>query len=412
MSGKSITIAAPGGDKFSGYLATPPSGSGPGLLVLQEIFGVNRHIREVTDRWAEEGYVALAPDLFWRAEPGMQLDYTPEGMQKGRALRQKLDLDLTLKDIGAALAALRARPECQGKAGVVGYCFGGLLAYLTAARTEVDAAISYYGGGIETRLEEARAIKCPIMFHYGEKDAAIPAAARESTRQALAGHDDAEFYVYRDAQHGFNCNLRASFHPFASQLAGSRSIGLLRRTMGPHYDLSALWDQHCVDEFEIRDADATMTTMIAEPYVVHIPTLTGGRGYKDLRHFYKYHFTNRLPKDVKVVPVSRTVGSNRVVDELLLCFTHDIEIDFMLPGVKPTGKYVEVPHVVVVEFHGDKLACEHIYWDQASALVQLGALERADLPVLGDEAARSLKGEQIPFNKLLPTRKDDSAGKH
>lgn len=410
MSGKSVAIAAPGGGTFSAYLATPPAGSGPGLLVLQEIFGVNRHIREVTERWAEEGYVALAPDLFWRVEPGVQLDYTAEGMQRGRALRQKLDLDLTVKDIGAALAALRARPEYRGKAGVVGYCFGGLLAYLTAAQTDVDAAISYYGGGIETRLADASAIKCPIMFHYGEKDAAIPAAARESTRQALAAHDDAEFYVYRDAQHGFNCNLRASFHPFASQLAGSRSIGLLRRTIGPRYDLSALWDQHCVDEFEIRDADATMTTMVAEPYVEHIPTLTGGRGFKDLRRFYKHHFTSRLPKDVKVVSISRTIGPDRIVDELLLCFTHDVEIDFLLPGVKPTGKYLEIPTVALVEFHGDKLARERIYWDQASALVQLGALERKGRPVLGNEAARSLRGEQIPFNELLPSWKD-SAGK-
>jgi carboxymethylenebutenolidase len=410
MIDKTMTIAAPGGGTFSGYLAAPPSGSGPGLLVLQEIFGVNRHIREITDRWAKEGYVALAPDLFWRAEPGVQLDYTPEGMQKGRALRQKLDLDLTVKDIGAALAALRARPEYRGKAAVVGYCFGGLLAYLTATRTDVDATISYYGGGIETHLAEASAIKCPIMFHYGEKDAAIPAAARESTRQALAAHDDAEFYVYRDAQHGFNCNLRASFHPFAAQLAASRSIGLLRRTIGPRYDLSALWDQHCVYEFEIRDADATMKTMVAEPYIEHIPTLTGGRGQNDLHRFYKYHITSRLPKDVKVVPLARTVGPDRIVDELLFCFTHDIEVDFLLPGLKPTGKYVEIPTVAVVEFHGDKLAREHIYWDQASALVQLGALERNGLPILGDEAARSLKGEQIPFNQLLPAWKD-SVGK-
>src|SRR5262249_21809753 len=151
---------------FSGYLSLPPGGSGPGLIVLQEIFGVNAHIRAVTDRWAEEGYVAIAPDIFWRVEPGVELSYTPEGTQKGRELRQKLDLDQTVEDIAATLAALRARPECSGKAGVVGYCFGGLLAFLTAARTDVDAAISYYGGGIEARLEEVPRIECPIMFHY------------------------------------------------------------------------------------------------------------------------------------------------------------------------------------------------------------------------------------------------------
>src|SRR5215472_13649658 len=216
MNSQSIKIRAHDGGTFQAYLSLPPAGSGPGLLVLQEIFGVNRHIRAVTDRWAAEGYVAVAPDIFWRVEPGVELDYTQEGMTKGRSLRQKLDLELVMKDIASTLAALRARPECDGKVAVVGYCFGGLLAYLTAARCEVDAAVSYYGGAVETRLDEAARIKCPIMFHYGEKDAAIPAAAREATRKALAGHDRAEFYVYAGAQHGFNCDARASFHPFAA----------------------------------------------------------------------------------------------------------------------------------------------------------------------------------------------------
>jgi carboxymethylenebutenolidase len=410
MSGNMIAIGAPGGGTFSAYLSIPPSGSGPGILVLQEIFGVNAHIRDVTDRWAEEGYVALAPDIFWRVEPGVQLDYTPDGMQKGRALRQKLDLELTLKDIAAALDTLKARPECTGKTAAVGYCFGGLLAYLTAARTGVDAAISYYGGGIETRTDEARRIKCPIMFHYGEKDGAIPLEAREAARKALAAHDHAEFYVYADAQHGFNCDRRASFHPFAADLARSRSIGFLRSAIGPRYDLSALWDQHCAFEFQSRDADATMRTMVAEPYVNHIPTLTGGRGHDELRRFYKFHFTSVLPKDTKVVPVSRTLGPDRIVDEIILCFTHDREVDFLLPGVKPTGKYIELPTIAVVQFRGDKLVHEHIYWDQASALVQLGLLKRDGLPVVGDEAPRKVRGEAIPFNAIM-SRWMESAGK-
>src|SRR5215472_7599821 len=188
MSGQLIKVRAHDGGTFPAYLSLPPSGSGPGLLVLQEIFGVNAHIRAVTDRWAAEGYVALAPDIFWRVEPGVELPYTAVGIATGRALRQKLDLELTLKDIATALDHLRSRPERKGNVAVVGYCFGGLLAYLTAARRDIDAAIAYYGGGIETRLDEAPRIKCPIMFHYGGNDAAIPAAARESTRKALAGH--------------------------------------------------------------------------------------------------------------------------------------------------------------------------------------------------------------------------------
>jgi carboxymethylenebutenolidase len=403
MSGQRITIAAHDGGSFATYLSLPPSGSGPGLIVLQEIFGVNSHIRSVTDRWAAEGYVAIAPDIFWRVEPGVELPYNSDGIAKGRAARQKLDLNLTVKDIASTLTALRARPECTGKAAAVGYCFGGLLAYLTAAHRDIDAAISYYGGAIETRLDEAAQIKCPIMFHYGEKDAAIPEAAREATRKALAGHDYAQFFVYPEAQHGFNCDLRASFHPFAAQLARSRSVGLLRQTIGPRYDLSALWDQHCALEFSARDADTTMTTMVAEPYVNHVPTLTGGYGQQELHRFYKHHFIPKLPADMKIVPVARTIGPDRIVDEILMCFTHDREIDWLAPGIAPTGKYCEVPTVASVEFQGDKLICERIYWDQASVLKQLGVIEAKGLPIAGIESAQKVQGEKVPSNQMMAT---------
>src|SRR6516164_6240840 len=127
MNGQPMKIRAHDGGTFQAFLSLPPSGSGPGLLVLQEIFGVNAHIRAVTDRWAAEGYVALAPDIFWRVEPGVELPYTPDGVAKGRALRQKLAVDLTLKDIATTLDNLRSRPERKGNVAVVGYCFGGLL---------------------------------------------------------------------------------------------------------------------------------------------------------------------------------------------------------------------------------------------------------------------------------------------
>jgi len=410
MSGRTITIKASDGGSFSGYLATPRSGSGPGLLVLQEIFGVNAHIRSVADRWADEGYVALAPDMFWRIEPGVDLEYNEEGVKKGRAIRQRFDLEAGIRDIKAAVDALRAMPECGGKAGAVGYCFGGLLAYLAAAHAGVDAAISYYGGGIDVRGADAKSIRCPIMFHWGEKDAAIPASAREAVRTAMAAHDDAESFVYRDAQHGFNCDRRASYHPFAAQLARSRSIGLLRRTMGPRYDLSALWDNHCDLEFNVRNADETMKTMMPEPYVNHIPTLTGGYGYQELHRFYKHHFIPRLPEDTRVVPLARTLGPDRIVDEILFCFTHTKEIDFLLPGIAPTGKYVEIPTIAVVEFRGDKLFNEHIYWDQATALKQLGVIDGKGLPIAGIECAKKLAGENVPSNQMMPTWKN-SEGK-
>jgi carboxymethylenebutenolidase len=411
MSGRTISIETPGGGAFSGYLASPESGRGPGLLVLQEIFGVNAHIREVADRWAAEGYVALAPDMFWRLEPGVSLDYNEGGIKRGRALRQRFDFDPGIADLKAAVGRLRAMPECGGKVAAVGYCFGGLLAYLAAAHAGVDAAIAYYGGGIDARAADAKAIRCPIMFHWGEKDSAIPAPAREAVRAAMASHDGAEFFVYRDAQHGFNCDRRASFHPFAAQLARSRSIGLLRRAVGPRYDLSELWDRHCDLEFTVRNADETMNTMTPEPYVNHIPTLTGGYGYRELHRFYKFHFIPRLPDDTRVVPLARTIGPDRIVDEILFCFTHTKEIDFLLPGIPPTGKYVEIPTVAVVEFRGGKLYNEHIYWDQATALKQLGVLEAPGLPIAGIECARKLAGGDLPSNLMMPTWKNSEGKK-
>ena len=139
----------------------------------------------------------------------------------------------------------------------------------------------------------------------------------------------------------------------------------------PKYDLAALWEDHCRYEFETRDVDATMATMVEEPYVNHIPTMTGGVGHDQLKRFYKYHFIGANPPDTKLVPVSRTVGTDSLVDEMLFSFTHTSEIDWMLPGVPPTGRKVEVPVVAIVQFSDGKLAHEHIYWDQASVLVQM-----------------------------------------
>ncbi len=366
MTGQSISITAQDGGSFNAYLAKPESGVGPGIVIVQEIFGVNAHIRSVCDRYAEEGYVAAAPDIFWRVQPGVELDYNDDGIKQGRALAMKADLGLIVKDIASTISALRAMPGASGRVGVVGFCFGGRVAFLTAARTDVDVAISYYGGGIDQHANEESSIKCPIMLHWGADDAGIPVGQRETVRAALAGHDRAESYVYAGAGHGFNCDRRASYQRFAARLAQSRTLGLLHWTIGPRYDLSDLWERHAALEFAEHDADATMRTMVPEPYVNHIPTLTGGVGYDELRYFYANHFIPRLPADAKLVPVSRTIGPDRLVDEFNLCFTHDREIDFMAPGIPATGKYVEVPHVAVVEFRGNKIAHEHIHWDHAS----------------------------------------------
>jgi len=169
-------------------------------------------------------------------------------------------------------------------------------------------------------------------------------------------------------------------------------------------DLSALWERHCDLEFSRRDAAQTMETMVAEPYVNHVPTMTGGVGQKALHDFYATHFIPKLPADTKQKLVSRTIGSNRIVDELIFCFTHDREIDFMLPGIPPTYKYVEVPLVAIVTFDGDKIAHEHIYWDQATVLVQIGLLDPTNLPVAGIESARKVLDKTLPSNQLLSNR--------
>lgn len=155
-------------------------------------------------------------------------------------------------------------------------------------------------------------------------------------------------------------------------------------------DLGAVFDKHVKHEFEDHDVEATMSTMVNEPYVHNVPTMTGGIGHDGVYEFYKNHFVGKMPEDTKVTHVSRTVGNDQVVDELILSFTHDREIDYMLPGIPPTGKHVELPHVVIMKFEGDKIAHEHIYWDQASLLVQIGLLDPKLLPAVGVEQTSRL----------------------
>ena len=155
-------------------------------------------------------------------------------------------------------------------------------------------------------------------------------------------------------------------------------------------DLGALLDGHIAREFADRDVDATMKTMVPAPYVHCVPIMTGGSGGEGVRRFYSEHFVNQIPKDAKVTPISRTVGKDQVVDEFIVSFTHDTQWDYLLPGVPPTGKKVELPHVLVMRFENGKVAHEHLWWDQASLLVQVGLLDPAKLPVAGVEQARTL----------------------
>jgi carboxymethylenebutenolidase len=164
--------------------------------------------------------------------------------------------------------------------------------------------------------------------------------------------------------------------------------------------LSNAWDQHLESEFTAKSADQALATMTANPHVNLVPLMIGARGRTELHGFYANHFLNQIPPDWETVSVSRTVGDGRVVDELVGRFTHSIRMDWLLPGVRPTGKRVELPFVVIVQFEGDKLAHEHLYWDQASVLVQVGLLDRS-LPVRGGEIAAQVLNPTHPMNELI-----------
>ncbi len=166
-------------------------------------------------------------------------------------------------------------------------------------------------------------------------------------------------------------------------------------------DLGALFDRHIATEFVDKDATATMATMSTSPVLYHVPVVTGGRGRKEVADFYRNHFIPAWPDDVEIVPLSRTVGDNRVVDEFVVRFTHTKVMDFWLPGITPTGRAVSLPHVVIMGFEGDRVAYEHVYWDQASLLVQLGLLDPGLLPVTGAEQAEGLIDESVPMNRII-----------
>jgi carboxymethylenebutenolidase len=164
--------------------------------------------------------------------------------------------------------------------------------------------------------------------------------------------------------------------------------------------LSSAWEKHVGAEFTAHSADQALETMTADPYVNEVPLMIGARGRDELHDFYANHFLNQIPPDLEMVPVSRTIGQGRVVDELIVRFTHTIRMDWVLPGIEPTGKRVEMPFVVIVQFESDKLAHEHLYWDQASVLVQVGLLDRM-LPVCGGEIAAQLLNPTQPMNELI-----------
>lgn len=223
MTGKDITINGADGS-FSGYLASPSAARGPGIVVIQEIFGINKVIRDIADGFAARGYFALAPDLFWRIEPGVQLtDKSDAEWQRALALMNKFDPDSGVMDIQTAINHLRALEGCSGKIGVVGYCLGGLLAYLTAARTDVDATVGYYGVNIDQKLDEAKNIRKSLMLHIAEKDEYVNPEAQKKIADALKGNPLVTLHFYPQMNHAFAREGGAHYDKACADLANGRT---------------------------------------------------------------------------------------------------------------------------------------------------------------------------------------------
>jgi len=401
------TIKSFDGGEFDAYLATPASGYGPGIVILQEIFGVNQFVRNVADWYAAHGFVAICPDLFWRMEPGIQL--TDTGDDRSRAFQLYMDLDeaKAVDDAAATLEFLRKHPACSGSAGAVGFCLGGKLAYLLSVRFKPDCAVGYYGVAIEQALNEAANLSCPLLLHFGGSDQFCPAEAQAAIRETIGSNPLVTIHTYTDRGHAFGRPGGEHYDEKDAELADLRSLEFVVKHLAgtgiaqAQQSLSSKWDDHVRYEFATRNTDDTLETMVVDAYVNHVPVMTGGVGHDELREFYATRFIPQMPPDTSMTPVSRTIGVDRVVDEMVFEFTHTIKMDWMLPGVEPTGKHVKVALVVIVHFREGKLAHEHIYWDQASVLVQLGLIDAAELPVAGVESAEKVLDPTLKSNLLM-----------
>ena len=218
--GQNVELTASDGHTLSAYAATPSSAARGGIVVIQEIFGVTRHIRAVADQYAAAGFRAVAPALFDRVEPNVDVPYTD--MARGFGYMQALKNEQVMLDVQAAIERLGG----AGKIGVVGYCWGGSMAYLAAARLKIAAAVAYYGGGIDKYISEKP--RCPILFHYGERDTHIPLSTVEKIKAAVPA---GIFHIY-PADHGFNCTDRASFEPNSAKIALDRSVEFFHQHLG------------------------------------------------------------------------------------------------------------------------------------------------------------------------------------
>ena len=219
-----VQLKSKDGHELDAYIARPSGKPIAGLVVIQEIFGVNRYIQSVADGYAKDGFLVAAPALFDRVEKNVQLGYDGEGWKKAVELLQKTDVDKAVEDVGAALEFVKK--ETGLKSGTLGFCFGGLLSWLSAARLGPNAAVGYYAGQIGNYAQEQP--KCPVMLHFGRKDTHIPP---EQVEKVHAAHPEVQIFRYDDAEHGFSCDMRESYNAEAAKLARERSLPFLKQNL-------------------------------------------------------------------------------------------------------------------------------------------------------------------------------------
>jgi carboxymethylenebutenolidase len=230
--GETVQITTPDGT-FAAYLARPPAAKAPAIVVIQEIFGVNAVMRAIADDFAAQGYLAICPDLFWRIEPGIDItDQSEAEWKRAFELFNAFDVDLGVKDIGSAIAHIRQDPGCGAKVGAVGFCLGGLLAFLTATRTDVDASVGYYGVGIERHLGEIDKLADPLVLHIAENDQFVPKEAQALIIASLKNHPQVEIYTYPGRDHAFARKGGEHYDAADAEKAGARTLALFKKALG------------------------------------------------------------------------------------------------------------------------------------------------------------------------------------
>ncbi len=229
--GEEIQIRSRDGKSFAAYLARPSQTFAPGIVLLPEVFNTNPHIRSVCDGYAANGFAVIAPDVYWRQEPGAYLAYTDEGRAKAQSLRAELDTDQFARDLEDTVSALRTRDDCTGKVGVMGFCLGGKFTYLSSVRHNIDAAVSYYGVQIDEHLDEAGHLNCPLLMHFAENDPHVPPETLEAIRAQFANEQRVEIHVYPGTEHGFNRYGHPPHNESQAAIARDRTVEHFKRQL-------------------------------------------------------------------------------------------------------------------------------------------------------------------------------------